>query len=303
MIKNVKVSIVAVKEFERAIYSIENYSPKLSKCVSWFNECIQYISHSITKYRACIDELSRVEELLEEKKKDIDVQIEDLINNIRILEGELESLYEELNIIPETITIEEDGVEDEVDNPDYEVVENRINDINKEIEDNETQIELLHKRINHAFSVIENIYAIRIDVSEAISSFECLQEECQNCINEIERIMWKSIRNSEVAEQKTKHIQEIIGDYIRVKMKYEGLLLENERIDSKKNQTNAVGISTNTSGKTYSKEEIEAHDIKYGSAFLYSIPSRLYFLNKSITTIPSAERSDGINFDSPRSPS
>lgn len=247
MIKNVKVSIVAIREFGRAICSIENYSPKLSKYVSWFNECIQYISQSIIKYRETIDELKRTEELLEEKKKSIDAQIEDLIKHLKVLEDELDLLYEDLKKIPETITLDDDGREEEVYNPEYEVVEHRINEIKNEIEENESQIELLRQRINHAYSVLNNIYAMKTDTLESISSFEGIIEECRNSINEIEDIIRKSTRNSEAAEQKIKRIEEIIGEYLRIKMKYESLMFECE---------------TNGAKKTYSKEEIKAHDIK-----------------------------------------
>lgn len=262
MIKNIRVSSAAVKEFRRAIYSIECYSPKISKCISWFEACIQYISQSIIEYRTTAEELGKTMNMLGEKKEEVEALIEDLISELNDLECKLEALKEDLDNTPETITVTDDGEEYEEDNPEYEDIEDEIDEIEGEIEEKESRIDSLRQRQNRIYSVMESINAMEAEISESIETFDDIKEECRRYIDEIEDLKSNSIRNSENAEKKTRRIEEIIYEYLRIKMKYENLMQGEEKVFDQR-QTGVAKDEEINPTKTFSKEEISAHDIKF----------------------------------------
>ena len=267
MIKSAKVSTAAVREFGRAISSIGDYSPRLAKCESWFESCIEYISELTAKYTSSKSELQKSRVSVAEKRDSFKAELSVKLDELSDMREELRSLEDDLEDTPETITVTDDDGEDyEEDNPDYEELEDDIEELEERIDELEDDIEILRRRIEHADSVIDEMDHLESSIDESVEAFGGIKDECHKWIDEIETIIRKSVHNSEEAKTKLKRIEEIIGEYLRIKMNCDRLTQQmgNQYNSSKISAGNSSSNIESTGGaRRYSEEEIKKHGIKW----------------------------------------
>ena len=278
MKKNAKVSLSSVKAFEQAVGSAKEYSQKFAKGISDLEEFHAILSEHKALLGDSKEELRGSQERLGVKIKKIESDIAYVSEELNELEEKLSSLHNELAYTPETIIIPSiDGDDIETSNPAYGIIESRITSMELKINQTNNQLSLLNHRLEQA-NTIDRRMDSKIDtINAVVYSLDEKQSAAKKLVTEVEQIKSLNDRNTSNAIEKLKRIEELISEYMRIKMKYDSLTIPNAgtkpeahgisgvNINLTINKTTVNNTPIDDNNKALSREEIIKHGIKLDS--------------------------------------
>lgn len=271
----------AVKSFEQISAEIKEYSSSFDK---GFN---------------CLDnlygQLGNLSKILHEHVQQMSLARESLAIKIHSFEETLARLSETLNMLQEqwaeleakrdgtspTITVASwDDITFEVPNPTYVAICTKIEAVEKNIVSVSAEIHACQTRLNHANAVDKQLASHISVVKGVISSIEEKKTVCKKLQEDIQANKRNIFAQSSIAIDKLKSIQQLISDYLKVKMLYDSTTSSATNIDSgqtriddtisifetSSNNKEAEFRSSEESQSGFSREEIRRHGIKLDEA-------------------------------------
>lgn len=218
MIRNAKVSLVAVKTFEQAVSAVKDYSVKFDRGISGLDGFSQYITKQIGGVNESCSKLQQSQAKLRDKAKKLKITIVKLNERMNKLEACLASLESELSSVPEFISITNESDEvHEIPNPEYVSLREDIDDVEEKIEAVAMEKALYHERLNKVNAVDAQIEKQIDKFDSVVHALEEKKSSCHKLREELLEIKAHNFKNGENAFEKLKKIEEIIAAYQRKK--------------------------------------------------------------------------------------
>lgn len=241
MIKNVKVSLSAVKRFEQSVIAVRDYTPQFDKGIFCFRDFLRFLSEQINVMRKSIGDMESARNRLAGKIKKMEAEIARLTAMRNNLEDKLASLENSLASTTESITItKEEGESFEVPNPEYTELEIKIAAVESEISAVNAQLFPMQQRLEHMNTTDRQLLSQIDSINIVIYSLQEKQNLCKQFKAELEEIKNLNHRNGTSASESLSRIEEIISDYQRIKMIYESVFLQDQSVT-----VSGGGVNTN----------------------------------------------------------
>lgn len=280
MITNAKVSLKAVKAFEQAVNGIVDFTTKFDRGSLCLEELLNALGEVVASLKEKIPEMDSARGKLSLKIKEIEAEIARLNAQLNDLQDKLSDLESELSDTPETLSVTNgEGEESEIPNPAYEALEARISIVEGEISSVEAKLNNEQQKLDRA-NTIDGKLVSHIDaINGVIYALEEKKSVCKQLISELGELKQSNSQNGNAALEGLKKIEQIVAGYIRIKMKYNNMQIENSmgtssgrvniNINVSKSTINnsnvAVETNINNTGNLYgySSKEIKEHQIKF----------------------------------------
>ena len=287
MITQAKVNLSAVKNFESSVSAVKDYSQRFDRGKSCIEDLFKQLAESANTLSDNVEGMFSAQESLAVKIKDIEEIIERLTAKQNQLEEKLSDLETRLESIPSTITVTGmEGESHEISNPAYDAVSARISAVKMEIEEVKNRIYSQQVRLDHANSVNGRLLSHADAVNGVIYSLEEKKSTCMRLRAELEEIQRKNLIRGSAAVEALKKIEELITNYLRIKMIYENVTPSEKELSSEQKGINInINNNRNTSVQKQtiirqekagqpeiSAEEVKNHKIKFdeeGRVVLY----------------------------------
>lgn len=280
MIKNAKVSLSTIKQFEQSVAVVRDYSSRFDKGILCLGEFENHISDNLSVLKKTIESIQSAQSRLVAKIRDIEAEIARLTARLNELKEQLSSLEDELRNTSESFTmINDQGENQEVKNPAYVAIEIQIANVKAEIKMVETNLLSVQQKLEHTNSVNNQLTSHVNDINGAIYSLEEKRKSCMRLKTELEEIKISNLRKSKNATDNLKKIEEVIAEYLRIKMKYDDSGTFSSNIPSSSGNVN-IGICISktvvqeqretvdggSKGDSFSEEDIEKHHIIFDNS-------------------------------------
>ena len=269
--KKAKVNLSAVRKFRESAEAAKNYSSKLGQGVA----CLEELLQCFPEY---IRQLDGTKEILKPAKARLDTKIEEINRSLRklgerkiFLNAELGSLKMELMGTPPTSSyVDSEGNLCVEANPEHEELKEKIRVVREELSEVQEEINQERQRLNRAESFRREIELKIENANEMIESLEEKQRVCRNLISNLKEVQTGSKRKAEFAVEQLKRIEEIITNYLGIKMKYRQPAFYNvtsiekapeKFVNSNQAVKNKEAVEEKT--KVISQDEIIKHGIKF----------------------------------------
>lgn len=246
MIAKAKVSHSAVSAFKNAVAEAVNYSPEFNSGFSCLNELCSYLHSEITRITEVYPKLIQAQKLAETKIKSLEDQIAALTEQYNSLKSELADVKAELAITSSTITeYDSEGNSYEVANPRHQELKSDVKELGDEIfsvqsKINECQQHLgysnrLHSEIIKQADLLHGIeHSLNEKTSECLR-LKSLLEEAKNFNSQKSRIVF----------DKLNHIEQLIKEYLDVKLQLETSLFSESNPDFNIDKLLNINITIN----------------------------------------------------------
>ena len=222
MIARAKSNLSAVRNFDLTVTNVKDYSPKFNRGINCLQELFKQLSEFANNLIDSVKEMETAQEALAVKIKNIEEILARLTAKLNQLEEELSDLEAQLESTPSTITITYDeGKSHEVSNPAYDDLSDRISTVKMEISAVRTEMHPHQVRLEHANSVNEQLASHMDAENGIIYSLEEKKNTCKQLQTELEEMQKQNLFQGSVAVEALKKIEEIIANYLHIKMVYE----------------------------------------------------------------------------------
>lgn len=277
MIKNAKVSLSAVKSFEKSVAAVRDYSAQFDKGISCFDTFLNFLSERDSSLRITIDTMQGVQNRLAFKIRGLKAEVARITAKRNELEEQKASLEDTLSRTPESFTMKNDACEShEIPNPDYAAIEMQILAVEAEIRAVIAELFPVQQRLERA-NYVDGQLASNIEViNGVVYSLGEKQNTCRLLRSELERIKNSNFCQGTSANESLKKIEEIVASYLRIKMRYENATVVNSDnisshggvvidIDINKTvvQEQKVDADLGLRKASISAEDIAKHQIKF----------------------------------------
>lgn len=253
MIKRVKVSAQAVNKYNQSIIQVHECSIGFEKGVLCLEQLIEKINSSSGSLEKKCVEMKNTQKELEEKIKNLEDIVYKLTAQIEGLESELSSLESELSFVEASISMtNSEGEEYEIPNPEYERLVSEIDQLESEISALRRELQPYQQRLEHAYSVNNNLSAHIDSIEGVIFSLREKNNECKQLISKINEVK-NSVKSKCVeATSKLSSIERVINEYVHVKMPY--AQQEISSVYRPVSNVNSINVNINVN-KTYNGEK------------------------------------------------
>lgn len=278
MIARAKSNLSAVRNFDLTVTNVKDYSPKFNRGINCLQELFKQLSEFANNLIDSVKEMETAQEALAVKIKNIEEILARLTAKLNQLEEELSDLEAQLESTPSTITITYDeGKSHEVSNPAYDDLSDRISTVKMEISAVRTEMHPHQVRLEHANSVNEQLASHMDAENGIIYSLEEKKNTCKQLQTELEGMQKQNLFQGSVAVEALKKIEEIIANYLRIKMVYENAMPSDREATGAQGGIN-INININKTTNIHeqkivrqaeakpvalSAEEVKAHKVRF----------------------------------------
>ena len=278
MIARAKSNLSAVRNFDLTVTNVKDYSPKFNRGINCLQELFKQLSEFANNLIDSVKEMETAQEALAVKIKNIEEILARLTAKLNQLEEELSDLEAQLESTPSTITITYDeGKSHEVSNPAYDDLSDRISTVKMEISAVRTEMHPHQVRLEHANSVNEQLASHMDAENGIIYSLEEKKNTCKQLQTELEEMQKQNLFQGSVAVEALKKIEEIIANYLHIKMVYENAMPSDREATGAQGGIN-INININKTTNIHeqkivrqaeakpvalSAEEVKAHKVRF----------------------------------------
>ena len=281
MITRAKLNLSAVKNFELSVSTLTDYSAKFSRGISCLEKLSRQLAESANKLSDNVGNMASAQESLVAKIKSIEEILARLTTKLNQLEEKLSDLENQLASISSTKTVTDiDGESREISNPAYDVVSERISALEMEIDKVNTEMYSHQIRLDHANSVNSRLLSHIDAVNGVIYSLEEKKNTCTRLRTELEEIQRQNLVRGSAAFDALKKIEDLILNYLRIKMTYENITPSESELSGQQSSINIninINKSTSIQEQTviikeekrrpeFSAEEVKKHKIRFDDA-------------------------------------
>ena len=286
MITHAKSNISAVKSFELSVSAAKDYSARFDRGISCLEDLFKQLSVFANSLRDNVESMASAQESLVVKIKSIEEVLARLTAKLNRLEEKLSGLEAELANIPPTITVMDlKGEIHEVRNPAYDAVRASISAVEMEIDAVRAEMYPHQARLDHANSVSSQLASHMDAVKGVIYSLEEKKNTCKQLQAELEEIQRQNLFQGSAAVDALKKIEEMITNYLRIKMIYENAVPSDRETTGEQKGINIninINRTVNVQEQTIirqpeikqpeiSAEEIKTHKIRFDDAGRVSV--------------------------------
>lgn len=248
MIVKAKVSLSGVTAFKEAIADTKTLSTKFENCKHCLIDLQTVITEQINELNNSVSLLKRAQNKAEKKIGEIKEKLSRLYTERETLQAQLDAVESEKATTSESYTnIDDDGQSYEVPNPAYLALCSKAASLSGEISELDDQISENQYRLNHASSVDGHIASHTSVINSMVYSLQEKASECSKLSAEIADICSVNNRCCTNAYELLCKIEQVIKEYLSVKIKLEQSIAYDMRYDISAEQL--VGISININVK------------------------------------------------------
>ncbi len=272
MITQAKSNISAVKSFELSASAAKDYSLRFDRGISCLDELFSQLTESANSLRDNVAKMSSAQGTLAEKIKNIEEILARFTAKLNQLEDRLSDLESQLASLPSTITItDSEGESQEVNNPEYDAVSAEISSVEMEINAVRTEMYPHQERLERANAINSQLSAHIDALHGVVYSLEEKKNTCKQLRAELEEIQRQNLTQGSSAVEGLKKIEEIIANYLRIKMIYENAMPYGGEIPGEQrginininiNKTTTIHEQTIVRQPAEKPIEVEAEEIK-----------------------------------------
>ena len=227
MINRAKVSLSAVKTFERDVAAVMNYSPLFNKGISCFDMLLENLSISISGLRESISSMEEAKGALSDKISEFEAEATRLTEKLNKLEDRLASLENRLIEVMDSDSA-------------YDAVQDKIINTEMDIDSIETELIAVNQKLDQAYSVDTKLNSHIDSSNSVVVSLEEKQNLCRRLRERLEEIKDKNSQRGSIANENLLKIVEIINAYLRIKM-----IFENPALQSVDKTSPLIGVNVN----------------------------------------------------------
>ena len=225
MITQARSNISAVKTFELSASAAKDYTTRFDRGISCLDELFIQLTEFANSLRDNVEKMSSAQESLATKIRKIEEILARLNAKLNQLEDQLSDLESQLASIPSTITItDSEGESQEISNPAYDAVNSEISTVEIEINAVRSEMYPHQTRLDRANAINSQLSAHIDAVHGVIYSLEEKKNTCKQLRAELEVIQRQNLTQCFAAVEGLKKIEEIIANYLRIKMIYENAM-------------------------------------------------------------------------------
>ena len=281
MIKQAKSTLSSVQNFKLAASAVKEYSKGLNYGIHCLDELFSQLIESESVLRDSVERMSSAKESLVVKINHIEEILARLTEKKNQLEDQLSDLESQLASVSPTITIiDAKGECQEISNPIYAAINAKIAAVEMEIDAVRTEIYTYKTRLNRVNEINSQLTSHTDATNGVIYSIGEKKNTYKQLRAELEQIQKQNLIHSSTAVVGLKKLEDIIANYLRIKMVYENAILSageipgeqqgiNIRININKTTNideNTIIMPTEVRPVGFSKEEIESHRIQFDAA-------------------------------------
>ena len=281
MITRAKLNLSAIKSFGLSVSAVKDYSARFDRGISCLEDLFRQLSEFVNILRDNAESMASAQERLLGKIKNIEEVLARLTAKQNQLEEKLSDLETMLTNIPSTITVrDQEGESHEISNPAYDALSARISAVETEIDAVTAEMYPYQARLDYANSVNSRLASHMDAVNGVIYSLEEKKGTCKQLRTELEEIQRQNNIRGSVAVEALQKIEELISNYLRIKMIYENVAPSERSLSSEQkginininiNRTNNVQEQTIIRQEVlrqpeFSADEIDNHKIRFDDA-------------------------------------
>lgn len=262
MITRAKSNLSAVKTFDLAVAAVKDYSPKFDRGINCLEELFKQLSEFANNLRDNVKEMTTAQEALAVKIKNIEEILARLTAKLNQLEEKLSDLEAQLASMPSTITVTDaEGESHEVSNPAYDALSARISAVEIEISAVRAEMHPHQVRLERANSVNGQLASHMDAVNGVIYSLEEKKNTCKQLQTELEGMQRQNLFQGSVAVEALKKIEEIIANYLRIKMVYENAMPSDREAAGAPGGIN-INININKTTNIHEQRVVQQPEVK-----------------------------------------
>ena len=278
MITHAKTNLSAVKYFNLAVANARDYSPKFDRGINCLEELFKQLSELANNLRDNVKKMVTAQENLAIMITKIEKILAGLTSKLNQLEEKLSDLEAKLKKISPTITItDEEGESHEESNPAYDSLSAKISTVESKISAVRAEMHPHQVRLERANSVNGQLSSHIDTMNGVVYSLEEKKSTCKQMRTELEIMQRQNFSQGSVAVEALKKIEDIISNYLRIKMVYENVMPYDSEVSGTQKDIN-INININkttiiheqnvvqkseTKLVVLTTEEIKAHNVRF----------------------------------------
>ena len=277
MIIRAKSNLSAVKTFHLSVLAAKDYSPRFDRGINCLEELYNQLSELENRLRDSVEEMSSAQEALAVKIKNIKEILAKLTTKLNQLEKQRSDLEAQLANIPSTIIIiNAKGESHEISNPAYEAMEARIFALEMKINAVKEEMNRHQIRLDRANSVNAQLDSHMDAINGVIYSLDEKKDTCRQLQSDLKEIQSQNLSQGSTATEGLIKLEELISNYLKIKMAYENAMPANMEMDGTQKGINIninINKFTNIQEQTVvqqpearpmeiSSEEMKTHKVK-----------------------------------------